>query len=385
MEMRSCIRSVSLLVTGLLLATATIEVALRLIAATPLWRVLPVVEVSLYGPDPMTGYTHRANASGIWRTENRARVTINEQGFRGDILRDPKPAGEWRIAVVGDSMVEALQVEAPQTFTAVLERELRSDGRDIRVANFGLAGAAAAVQRERVATHVAARRPDIVVLLPTLSDFFGPQAADDGAFPAWVPTAEGNVILRHGFRDSGGYRFRNSAVGQLYYTLLDHVEIAGLLNNRKNAGFLPPAHAVPAAPSVVQIDPCRGSVGYWRGFEDPVGWRRAAAYMTDVAALGREHGFKPVIALRGLAVDSACVAVIQPQRDAVLQQLAVLAAAAQLPLHNMDAQVAAHLPPGETVSRLHGFRQRIGRGHLNPHGHEVYAAALNDILRPLLP
>ncbi|MFN3399393.1 MAG: SGNH/GDSL hydrolase family protein [Ferrovibrio sp.] len=377
---RFSMRFIGLLVAGFLLATLAVELTLRLTAATPLWRVLPVVEVSLYGPDPRTGYSHRPGASGIWRTENRAEVTINYQGFRGAELPEPKSAGELRIAVVGDSMVEALQVDAAQMLTAVLERQLKAAGRDVRVANFGLAGATPAVQRERVATHVVARQPDVVVLMPNLDAFFGPKAADDSAFPAWVPTADGEVALRHAFRDSAGYRFRNSTMGQLYYTLLDQLQIAGLLNNRKNAGFLPPSHAAPA--SVAPVDPCLAMAAYWRRLEDPVGWRRVAAYLNDMAVLGHEHGFRPVVALRSVAANPSCSAVVQSLRDAAWRQIAAQAAAAQIPLHDMDTLVAAHLAPDESVSRLHGFHHRLGRGHLNPRGHEVYAAVLTGILQP---
>lgn len=382
MVTRSSIRVVTLLAAGFLLATVVVELTLRLIAATPLWRILPVIEVSLYGPDPRTGYAHRPGASGIWRTENRAHVTINRQGFRGDPLQEPKPIGEKRIAVVGDSIVEALQVEAAQMFTAVLERELRAAGHDIRVANFGLAGATPAVQLERLATHVAARRPDIVILIPSLGDFFSQKASDDSAFPAWILTEEGEVVLRHGFRDSGGYRFRASAAGQFYYALLDRLQIAGLVNNRKNVGFLPlrPQTEVTfGKPS----DPCRAEKDYWRGLSDPIGWRRVAAYMNDTGNLGREQNFKPILAVRSSLVTPACAAAAQPLRDAVWQQLSALAAKAQIPAYDMDAQVAGYLMSDSPPLELYGFRDRVGTGHLNLRGHLIYAATLQEILSPL--
>lgn len=381
MVTRSSIRVLALLAAGFLLATIVVELTLRLIAATPLWRVLPVIEVSLYGPDPRTGYAHRPGATGIWRTENRAHVTINRQGFRGDPLQEPRPIGEKRIAVVGDSMVEALQVDAEQMFTAVLERELRAAGHDVRVANFGLAGATPAVQLERVATHVAARQPDIVVLIPSLGDFFGPKASDDSAFPAWVSTGDGKVVLRHGFRDSGGYRFRTSAVGQFYYALLDRLQIAGLVNNRKNVGFIPlPPRTATSGRSP---DPCTAERDYWRGLSDPIGWRRVAAYMNDMGKLGREQNFKPILTVRSSLVTPACAASVRPLRDAVWQQLSALAATAHIPIHDIDARVAGHLAPGDSPSELHGFRERVGTGHLNLRGHLIYAATLQDVLSPL--
>src|SRR5204863_65651 len=58
------------------------ELLFRVIEATPLWRVLPVSEVSLYGPDEDTGYRHRVGAHGVWLQENRSVITISNLGLR---------------------------------------------------------------------------------------------------------------------------------------------------------------------------------------------------------------------------------------------------------------------------------------------------------------
>lgn len=384
MTLPRMIRAAALALTGFIAAALVMEIGLRLIAATPLWRVLPVVEVSLYGPDADAGYVHRAGVQGIWRSENRAHVAINQQNFRGPALSLPKPAGETRIAVVGDSFVEALQVEQPQTFTALAEQRLRQDtGRDLRVANFGLAGATPAVQRERLAGRVAALSPDIVVLMTGLDDFFGASANDDSAFPAWLATPDGGLALRHGFRDTRGYRFRTSTAGEAFYWLLDHVQLVGLLNNRKNAGFLPPATVPPAAPR----DACADATETWQSYLQPgkaLGWQRAEAYMRDAVALGRQHGFAPMLMLRGLTLTADCGAA-RSAHAAVLTRLHALAARTGLPLHDLNGLAIARLPAGMPLSDLHGFGAHTGAGHLNPRGHEIYAAVLAAAVQPLLP
>ncbi|MFM7264637.1 MAG: hypothetical protein ACKOZW_03395, partial [Cyanobium sp.] len=65
----------------------------------------------LYRPDALTGYGLRPGARAHWTQEGDARVRINRQGFH-DREWPPKPKpGTLRIAVLGDSFTEALQVE----------------------------------------------------------------------------------------------------------------------------------------------------------------------------------------------------------------------------------------------------------------------------------
>lgn len=376
------IRSAALALTGFIAAALVMEIGLRLIAASPLWRVLPVVEVSLYGPDAATGYALRPGAQGIWRTENRARIAVNAQGFRGAVLNTPKSAGEMRVAILGDSYVEALQVEDERSFVHRAEVLLRSAGLDVRVANFGLSGASPAVLRERLAAHAMGIQPDIVVLIARLDTFFGAQAADDSGFPAWKPTADGDVTLNHGFRDTAGYRFRSGPAGTAFYWLLDHVQLAGLLNNRKNAGFLPPP-VVSAAGTPASIAPCDSAAANWRnlvsGPVSTVGWQRIAAFLGDVAMLGSQHGFRPVILMSGLTLDPACASVVAAPHQDVLQHLAATSAILDIPLYDLEQLVAAQLPAGMAMSALNGFGSRRG-GHLNDNGHAIYAAMLAELV-----
>ena len=95
---------------GGMLALLVVDFGLRLIEATPLWRILPVVQPILGQPDKDFGFESTRGGRGIRTTEHRARLQLNSLGLR-DVERElAKPAGTFRIGLLGDSMVEAAQV-----------------------------------------------------------------------------------------------------------------------------------------------------------------------------------------------------------------------------------------------------------------------------------
>jgi len=147
--MRKFIRIGFLVLGGLVAGSVVAELLFRVVEATPLWRVLPVSEVSLYGPDPVTGYRHRAGARGIWRQENRSYIAISNLGLR-DRDRAFERGSATRAIVVGDSVIEAAQVDLQDTAVAVAERELAKRRPGAEVINLGLAGATPAVDMARL-------------------------------------------------------------------------------------------------------------------------------------------------------------------------------------------------------------------------------------------
>lgn len=143
----------SLLVTGLL-----VEVALR---------VYGFSYVSFHRPDARLGLRLREHAEGVFNTEGHALVRINGAGFRDREHTVEKPAGTFRIAVLGDSYIEALQVDLDKTFPALLEQHLNAcdafDGKKVEVLNFGVSSYGTA-QELLTFRHFAAKfAPDLVI------------------------------------------------------------------------------------------------------------------------------------------------------------------------------------------------------------------------------
>jgi lysophospholipase L1-like esterase len=121
----------------------------------------------LFMPDPALGHRLRPGASTRFTTaEFSTTIAINAQGVRDDDAIGPKPVGERRVVVLGDSIVLAVQVEAHQTFCHLLEEQLnrRNNGIRYRVINAGVQGYGP-MEEARFFQTVAARfEPDLVLV-----------------------------------------------------------------------------------------------------------------------------------------------------------------------------------------------------------------------------
>lgn len=129
-------------------------------------RVAGVSFPSFYELDPYRGRAHRPGAKGWFEREGGARVRINADGMRDREHAWNKPPGMRRVALLGDSFVQAVQVDLDSTLGAVLERRLASHaaGRRIEVLNFGVASYGTAQEYLTLRHRVWKYAPDVVVL-----------------------------------------------------------------------------------------------------------------------------------------------------------------------------------------------------------------------------
>jgi len=128
---------------------------------------------ALFMDDPDIGTKLRPNARIRYTTaEFTADIAINEQGVRDEEPIGPKPAGERRIVVLGDSLVLSVQVAFADTFCERLERLLNERGGAVhwRVINAGVQGYGP-VQEWLLFDKVAAVfEPDIVLIVPFVAN-----------------------------------------------------------------------------------------------------------------------------------------------------------------------------------------------------------------------
>ena len=154
-------------VRGKLIALAA-GTAVALVFAEVSLRVIGAGSPVFHRPDAVLGTVLIPGATGWYTAEGRAWVKINSAGMRDVEHTVVKPANTVRIAVVGDSYAEALQVPRDSTFWSVLGEQLDSCAlfgkAKAEVLNFGVSGYSTAQEYLLLQGRVLTYQPDIVLL-----------------------------------------------------------------------------------------------------------------------------------------------------------------------------------------------------------------------------
>lgn len=134
--LRRILPSLLLLLVGLLLATGLSEVLVRLLAP----QQLIVQRPDLYRPMDSLGYAHRPGVSLSVNTGDRdVTMSTDSNGFR--IGSKGRPAGDFRVLLLGDSFMAAMNVEYEQSFAGLVEQCFAArTGKSVSIFNAGVAG-----------------------------------------------------------------------------------------------------------------------------------------------------------------------------------------------------------------------------------------------------
>ncbi len=128
-------------------------------------------------------------ASRIERSEPYFPVDINREGFRDDDHAKSKSQNTFRIAVLGDSFVEAIQVPREQSSTFLLQQELaRLHSSQMELLNFGTNGFGTLQEYLVLKNMALSYNPDLVVLVFCVNNDVSDNAA--GVFPHRLPSPE---------------------------------------------------------------------------------------------------------------------------------------------------------------------------------------------------
>ena len=208
-------------------------------------RIAGFSNPNFYQPDPVRGWGLAPGAEGWWTSEGHAFVRINREGERDVEHAVAKRPGVLRVAVLGDSCTEALQVPVEQTFWKRAEPAVRTGARqrgwaDAEILNFGVAGYGTAQELLTLRDRVWRYSPDVVVLA-----FYGGNDVrnneraleQDPGRPYFLlqPGTGGGqqLVLDDAFRATTSYRLRRSAPARLLYAVFNHSRVLGLAKRGK--------------------------------------------------------------------------------------------------------------------------------------------------------
>jgi hypothetical protein len=165
--------------------------------------------------DPHTGIAPRPGAQGFWHTsEYDVPVHINSQGLRDREHAFQKPPNTYRVAVLGDSFTEALQVPMEKDDSSVLERELAKcpsrHGQTVEVMNFGVNSFTTAQQLPRLREKVWQYSPDLVLLnFDTGNNVYkNSRALQQDPYRPYFFEKDGKLVLDDSFSHASGARAR---------------------------------------------------------------------------------------------------------------------------------------------------------------------------------
>lgn len=125
--------------------------------------------------DPVLGITHLENKNCTFRQEGFSRSRLSSAGLRDIEHVLVKPAGVKRIAFLGDSKTQALQVNIPETFVRLVENKLNAELNEkentkYETINFGMSNYGIIQEFVQFLTRVRSYSPDYTVVVYHIFD-----------------------------------------------------------------------------------------------------------------------------------------------------------------------------------------------------------------------
>ncbi|HET6930103.1 MAG TPA: hypothetical protein VFI45_07260 [Candidatus Acidoferrum sp.] len=228
-----------------LLLAALVLLAIPAFAELTLRLARVEFDVQLYSPNRNLGWVLLPGASGLVSTETPQWVRINSHGFR-DLERSyEKPPGTYRIAVLGNSWTEALQVPLEKTYPAVLQEKLNESscfsGRKVEVLNFGVAGYSTAQEFLLLQQKVWDYHPDLVLLAfyPARDIANNVRELNNAAAPERSPYfvyRDGQLVLDDAFRSLPALQSRQIWLQTVGYQFDQHVKLLQAISTIQRFG-----------------------------------------------------------------------------------------------------------------------------------------------------
>ncbi len=121
-------------------------------------------------PDKVMGMRHIPNKQVVWRMEGFSNEKFNSKGLRDVEHPIAKPAGAFRIALLGDSATEGLQVPMEETYSSYLQSVVAVPGKKTEVINFGCSSYSTGQEVLQFEQEAAQYQPDLTILLYNRGD-----------------------------------------------------------------------------------------------------------------------------------------------------------------------------------------------------------------------
>lgn len=198
MRTRELVKRLTVLCVASIVSLLLAEVALRIYTSfdSPLGRELAVFDPLGVKIEPIgeLGYKQRPNAVFSYSTGTEARS--NAEGFRGPVVEIPKPAGTYRIILLGGSTTHGWGVEEDETIDAYMRHELgrRYPDRTFEAVNLAFDGYDSYQLYERLKNDGLRFQPDLIIANTGINDVWNARLANlqdrDPRTLVWKPVLD---------------------------------------------------------------------------------------------------------------------------------------------------------------------------------------------------
>jgi hypothetical protein len=364
-----------LLVSSILAALILCEVLLRVSGVS-----YPVFD----DYDEARGVRLRPGKQGWYRAEGEAHLSINSLGYRDREHDHTKPESTFRIAVLGDSYVEARQVPLEKTFWYRLGLHLEAcqflNGEQVEMFSFGIGGYNTSQEYLTLQKDVQAFSPDLVLLAMFLGNDIEGNSSTLQNGSAWrmpAPThrlVDGEFVLDDSFNRSVSRR--------LLYEMVHRSRVFELVNEARRALRAQAwqssdlNHVELGLSSDIYIQP------------EPPEWREAwqvtKALLGKMNDLTRGMGARFVVTTIPRAIEVDPTGDRRERFEASIgvddllhpdERLARMGADLGFPIYPLTKELQV-IAEAHGVY-MHGFANtQLGLGHLNEDGHRLVAELL---------
>jgi hypothetical protein len=355
-----------------------------LVVCEGLLRVLDISYPVFDDFDDERGIRLRPGKQGWYRAEGEAYLSINSLGYRDREHDRAKPENTVRIAVLGDSFVEARQVPLEDTFWYRLGLELRAcdafDGRQIEMFSFGIGGYNTSQEYLTLQKDVLGFSPDLVILaMFPGNDIEGNwrRPADTGAWRISAPThkiVDGDLVIDHQF---------NTFPPQIFlYKLSHYSRVAELVNEVRRT--IRAWRWQSSAPKEIEIGLDAAVLRPPQSPEWHDAWLITEALLASMNDLVQRRGARFIVTTLPFA---AQVDPVRQRREETAlrvgagdwlfpdQQITEMGSRTGFQVYALTKELQDIAE--EKMVYIHGFTNtRLGHGHLNKEGHRFVAELL---------
>ena len=375
-------------------------------------RVVGYSAPLFYESDYYRGVGLRPNQAGTYQREGRNYVSINSAGLRDREHAIAKPADTIRIALLGDSYCEALQVPVEQTFWWQLQKQLEScprfAGKHVEIINFGVSGYGAGQELITLQQKVWQYSPDIVMLLMTTNNDISDNVRvlkKTDEIPYFYYRGD-QLVPDSSFRESSAFRWHTSRLNQLGVWFRDHLRTIQLVyeihllikmkRDERRAQQQPtppvvsPTQTAASPPPEITVEnliylPPRDAV--WNE-----AWRVTEGLLLEIHREVEEWGARFLLVVGSNPIQVHPDNNVRKRFKSYIsvdnlfypnQRLSQLASREQIDFLDLAQPMEKYAD--ETKLFLHGFGKEIGNGHWNADGHRKAAERILQKMCPASP